>query len=190
LRNTHQEIDFDYLSWCYGKYKASKVSISGGGDPLYNIGENYNILSQIIKSSPYSVDLHTNENLLDKLSFLKSLAPNQIVVTTNEISEIRILELERLLEFTKVRAVLIYLNQSLEFIQKWSQIYSFVPRLTIRECWGMKTNFNDIKILLQPKFPKIRFLEDGDYNYYFMPDNTVYDDYQATKISKIFRRDV
>lgn len=191
LKMERQPIDWDYLDWCLGRFTGQKVSISGGGDPLYKLEENLSTLKKIVaicRNHGHQVDLHTNEDLLDKLTVIKLLGFHQIVVSTHTISEIRKEELTQLLKFSRVRAVVVYVGQNSDWVRQWIEFYSFVSKLTIRECRGVVADFNKIRQTLQNEFPQVRFLADGDYNYYFMPDNFVYDDYEATKLAREFQR--
>lgn len=191
LKHERRTIDWDYLDWCIRRFTGPKVSISGGGDPLFELRKNLPTLERIVaicRNHGRQVDLHTNEDLLDKLAVIESLGFHQVVVSTHTISEVRREELTQLLKFSRVRAVVVYVGQSLDWIRQWIQFYSFVPKLTVRECRGVVADFNKIRQTLQGEFPQVRFLPDGDYNYYFMPDNLVYDDYEATKLSQEFRR--
>ena len=191
LKQERQAIDWDYLDWCIGKFTGPKVSISGGGDPLFELGKNLPTLERIVaicRNHGRQVDLHTNEDLLDKLATIESFGFHQVVVSTHTISEVRREELTRLLKFSRVRAVVVYIGQNSDWVRQWIQFYSFVPKLTVRECRGVVADFNRIRQTLQSEFPQVRFLADGDYNYYFMPDNLVYDDYEATRLAQEFQR--
>lgn len=192
LKQEKQAIAWDYLEWCIGGYSGLKVSISGGGDPLFKLEENFPILKKIIaicRNYKLQVDLHTNEDLLDKLLVIESLGFQQIIVSTHTTTEIRREELMQLQQFSGVRAVVIYVGQDSDWLRQWIQFYSFVPQLTVRECRGIDFNFNKIRQTLQNEFPQVRFLADGDYNYYYMPDNLVYDDYEATRQAQEFMRE-
>lgn len=185
-------IDWEYLDWCIKKFTGPKISISGGGDPLFELEKNYSVLEKITnlcKKYGRKADLHTNEKLLDKIDRIKTLGFNQVVVSTHEITETRKEELWRLKEILKVRAVVVYTNQGTDWVRQWTDFYSFVPRLTVRECRGFETDYIKIKSLLEAKLPKAKFLLDGDYNFYYMPDNKVYEDYEATKLAEEFLRD-
>jgi len=191
LKQERRAIDWDYLDWCIGRFTGPKVSVSGGGDPLFELGRNFSTLEKIVaicRNHSCQVDLHTNEDLLDKLATIESLGFHQVVVSTHTISEVRREELTRLLKFARVRAVVVYVGQSPDWVRQWIQFYSFVPKLTVRECRGVVADFNKIRQTLQSEFPQVRFLADGDYNYYFMPDNLVYDDYEATRLAQEFQR--
>lgn len=191
LKQERQTIDWNYLDWCIRRFTGQKVSVSGGGDPLFGLERNFLTLEKIVaicRNHNRQADLHTNEDLLDKLAVVESLGFHQVVVSTHTISEVRREELTRLLEFSRVRAVVVYVGQSCDWVRQWIQFYSFVPKLTVRECRGVVADFNKIRQTLQSEFPQVRFLADGDYNYYFMPDNLVYDDYEATKLAQEFQR--
>lgn len=194
LKNNKNMINFKYLNTCFDKYASlggAKISISGGGDPLYSIDEFYNVLmgiSNLGKKKGLKVDIHTNESLLDKISYLKKMYLSQVVMSTHTIDSIRKKEAEKILEFSNVRLVLLYIDQSSSFIENWINFYQKFKRLTIRQCRGMQTNFEKIKDTYENKYPNVCFLKDGDYNYYLMPDNKVYDDYEATILSKEFKK--
>lgn len=191
LKKERREIDWDYLDWCVGRFTGPKVSVSGGGDPLFELERNFQTLERIVsvcRNHGRQVDLHTNEDLLDRVAVIKSLGFHQVVLSTHMILEVRKEELTRLLEFSRVRAVVVYVGQDSDWVRRWIQFYLFVPKLTVRECRGVKADFNKIRQMLQDEFPQVRFLADGDYNYYFMPDNLVYDDYEATKLDEEFQR--
>ena len=191
MKQKRQAIDWDYLNWCIGQFTGLKVSVSGGGDPLFNLEENLPTLKKIIaicNNHGRQVDLHTNEDLLDKLAVIESLGFHQVVVSTHTISEVRKEELERLLKFSHLRAVVVYVGQGVDWVRQWIKFYSFVPKLTVRECRGVVNDFDNIRKTLSSEFPNVCFLEDGEYNYYFMPDNLVYDDYEATTLAREFQR--
>jgi hypothetical protein len=189
LQNRKNEIDWGYLDWCIGNYQGYKISISGGGDPLFNLEKNLPILSRIVRIAERHrklVDLHTNEDLLDKLEVIRSLRFYQVVISASEISEKRAIEIAKLAKFCQVRVVVVYTGQSTEWLKEWIKFYSFAERLTIRQCHGRYTDFDTIKRKLQSNFPKVHFLPDGNYNLYYMPDNKVYEDYEARKAAKDF----
>jgi len=191
LKTEENKINWEYLDWCISKYKGYKISISGGGDPLFNIKKNLYALKKIAQTAEKHkklVDLHTNENLLDKIETVKRLGFYQVVVSSHILSEVRKKELSELMKFCQVRVVMIYANQSMDYVEKWIKFYSFAQRITIRECRGIDTDFYKVKKELQYKFPQVYFLSDGDYNFYYMPDNKVYKSYEAEEEASEFRR--
>ena len=185
------QFDWSELERCIKMYEGKKIIISGGGDPLFELENNHLTLEKIVKLAKKHnkvVDIHTNENLLDKIDFLHGLGINQMVVSTHSIIDERKEEFEKLLKFCKVRAVLVYTGQEKWWLRGWLKYYSFVPKLTIRECRGYNFGFNSIPKAFTTEFPQLILLPDGDYNYYYMPDNKVYENYEATILAEMFKR--
>lgn len=191
FKKLYSQFDWPELERCIKMYKGEKIAISGGGDPLFELENNHLVLEEIVrlaKKHNKVVDIHTNENLLDKMDFLRDLGVNQMVVSTHSISNVRKKEFEILLDFCKVRAVLVYTGQEMQWLREWLKYYFFVPKLTIRECRGYNFDFNSISKTLTTEFPQLMLLPDGDYNYYYMPNNKVYDNYEATILSEMFKK--
>ena len=160
LKWEKQTIDWDYLDWCIGRFTGPKVSVSGGGDPLFELKENFSTLEAIVAichKHNRQVDLHTNEDLLDKLAMIELLGFHQVVVSTHTISEVRREELTRLLRFSRARVVVVYVGQGSDWIREWIQFYSFVPKLTVRECRGVVVDFNKFDRRFKTNFRKLDF---------------------------------
>jgi organic radical activating enzyme len=151
-----------------------KVSISGGGDPLYNFDKNYEWWKRLFKCCSIldlKIDIHTREKLYDSY-FWKKI--NKVVISSDKLNLDRDYLLYLLIH-TKLRishVVTPYTTEEVvkEYI-KFSNRYNC--QLTFKELAKYKDNgrYKELK----KKFHDVYFLDDCDYNIYYFPDNTIRD---------------
>jgi len=172
----------ELIKWYPGK----KINVSGGLEPLFNYQQNkkwWNRLFKIAKKHKKLIDVHTRE-LLFKKDLLANV--NKLVISFDGLSEFRQIK-NQLIKYAarrvKIRLVKVItaktkLNE-LEEIIDFSNRYHF--QITFKQLYGFNDqgNFNKLRKKLNKIYDfekyKIRFLKQGDYNVYFMPDNKLYE---------------
>jgi hypothetical protein len=173
----------------YDNKEKKKVSISGGGDPLYKFWVNslwWDKLLHTTSKLDMKVDIHTRE-VFDFDSFWKRI--NRCVISSDRLTIEQKLYFRYLLSLTKLRIThVVTANTTFEMIDEYllfqkeynkmevvgtKQAFWFVPRcqFTIKELSGHDDNGMYKKI--REKYPDIYYLDDGDYNIYYMPDNSI-----------------
>lgn len=170
------EIDYEALDKFLCRYKhLGKVSLSGGGDPLYNYFSNIKFWKYIInrtKELDMKLDVHTRI-VLPKARFWKNHI-NRAVISFDEVTKGFLEDMEYLSSLTKVR---LYHTVTKEVnIEELLDLKEKGYDITLKELVGaddggmyqyMKTNYKE----------RFYFLDNNDYNIYFMPDNNVYTKY-------------
>ena len=174
--NKCNDIDYEALDNFLCKYKhLGKVSLSGGGDPLYNYFSNIKFWKYIInrtKELEMKLDIHTRI-ILPKARFWSEHI-NRAVISFDVISNEFIEDIEYLSSLTKVR---LYHTVTKEvYIEELLELKDRGYDITLKELVGaddggmykyMKDNYRD----------KFYFLDNSDYNIYFMPDNKEHSNY-------------
>jgi hypothetical protein len=181
LKDVRQDTDWNKLEGILEGLRVDKVSISGGGDPLYMLNQNknwYKKLFGICSRIGLLIDIHTyeltfNQFILDNI--------NKYVLHTDRyrISYEKAL-IEKLSKHTKLRINFVitdeYTKEDLlsyiEFAKKLDIQISF------RELVGSfsKPSEDIVSMLdkVQEVYDRARFTKQDDYNIYFMPDNNIY----------------
>ena len=173
LQYTNQPTDWDklyrFLTYHEGK---GKVSISGGGDCLYKYDQYarwWKRLFELTTSLGMLVDVHSREKFRYNM-FWKKI--NRCAFSSDVLSE-DIEYLKYLCQLTNVRIThLVTANTTFELIDSYLefQIKSGC-QLTIKELVGHSDDGMYQKI--RAKYPEIYNLDKGDYNIYYMPDNSI-----------------
>lgn len=178
LRYTYKPTDWDkirnFLNYNYIK----RLSVSGGGDCLYNYDKNLNWwinLFEIKKEFDLYLSIHTRKMIYNK-SFLSKI--DKYVYSFDKIEEID----RKYLNFLMNLGLNIRLVNVPNKFSKMSDIEKMISirkdlniQFTIKKLVGFKDN--DIYNKLKKKYPKEYFLDEGDYNIYFMPDNKIYNSF-------------
>lgn len=165
--------NWDKLSEFLTKYKdRGKVSISGGGDPLYHYEENkewWNKLFSITDSLNMKVDVHTRILNVDK-EFWKKINRVSLSVDDNYVDFVLIDNVRKYTNLRLVHVVTKYTTK--EKVKNLIGICEKInAQLTLKELVG----YNDegqFEILKHDLFFPF-FLKADDYNIYFMPDNKI-----------------
>lgn len=171
-----ESTDWNSLEKAIKEYKGDKISLSGGGDPMCHWYLNrrwFDSVFSIAKKYKKRVDVHTR---MIHSKFEKVYPVNQMVISFDHPSELE--DIPKALPEVKIRlAKVITFNTTLFEIDsciEFAKEHGF--RITFKELYGMKSKM--IQYFARHfKDKGVMFLPDGDYNYYFMPDNKVYDKY-------------
>lgn len=150
-----------------------KVSISGGGEPLYNYYVNvewWDELFKLCRNYDIAIDIHTREKLYDELFWEKI---NKCVFSSDHLTQDKKF-LDYVLKHTKLR--ISHVATELSSDKKIEEYINYKKnnncQLTIKELSG----FNDkgrYKEIRNKYSDQLYYLDDDDYNVYFMPNNTV-----------------
>jgi len=173
LEHANQETDWDKLEQFLidNKYKG-KVSVSGGGDSLYKYQEHedwWNRLFDITNGLNMLVDVHTREKFMHEEFWSKI---NRCVFSSDRLLD-DYWYLEYVVRFTKLRVTHLvtadtsftHIGQYLDFQEKTG------CQFTIKELIGHGDDGMYKKI--RSVMPNIYHLDAGDYNIYYMPDNSI-----------------
>lgn len=151
-----------------------KVSISGGGDCLYKYDRYVGWwikLFKITKHLNMKVDIHTREKFTHQ-GFWKRI--NRCVFSSDKLEDDREF-LEYLTNFTNLRIThLVTSETTIDMIEDYLKFQrGYNCQFTIKQLVGFDDcgRYNEIR----KKFPNIYHLDIGDYNIYYMPNNTIRD---------------
>lgn len=174
LKSANETTDWLKLSHFIKGHK--KVSVSGGGDPLFKYQENgiwWDTLFEICDSHKTVVDVHTRVKLYD-FSFWKRI--NKVSFSCdNPKKDFAFLSyLSELVNLRIVHCVTAKTTDS--FVFELLKIQNQLKcQLTLKQLVGYNDHQQYLRLKL--KFPDVMFLDKGDYNEYFMPDNTIQTNY-------------
>jgi len=155
--------------------RLNKVSISGGGDPLYDYNKNcqwWNSLFSICNKIEMKIDIHTREKIYDD-GFWQQI--NRCVFSCDKLENTDIDFFNYVSKLAFLRLACVITKDTTE--NQIDTLISFATKnnieLTFKQLHGFSddNNFNKFKKIYLNSF----FLEDGDYNIYFMPNNIEYD---------------
>lgn len=160
----------------YNKDKG-KVSVSGGGDCLYKYNEHakwWTEFFNITKNLNMLVDIHTREKFYYFDWFKNNI--NRCVFSSDKL-ENDIEYLSELSKHCKIRIThLVTANTTPEMIQEYLDFQNSINcQFTIKELIGYDDN--GMYKIIREKFPDIFHLDEGDYNIYYMPDNSIRDSF-------------
>ena len=188
LKGIKLETDWSKLEEFLSRYKdKGKVSVSGGGDCLFDydkykpwwdkffsLAEKFNLL----------VDIHSREKFINRSFWAKV---NRCVISSDVLDDC-VSYLLYLIDRTKIRLVHVVtanttekdIKRYLEF-SRWSGCQFTMKQLS-------KYNDNGNYKMFSRMFPDVFSLDEGDYNIYFMPNNTITKDYKNPEITDAIRR--
>ncbi len=174
LENVCEETDWNKLTNFLVKYQEKKkVSISGGGDCLYEsekYAEWWNKLFNITEELDMLVDVHTREKLWN--NFFWEAHINKCAFSSDKLMD-DIDYLSWLCCYTQVRIThLVTADTTTTLIAEYLRFQARTGcQLTIKELIGHDDN--GMYKIIRNEFPEIYHLDEGDYNIYYMPDNTI-----------------
>lgn len=156
-----------------------RISISGGGDPLFNLKNNldwwerlYSIKS--IKTGKTIIDLHTAK--IASKNFLERFKINKYVFHLKNPNDLHQINELMLLPFNKLRIVLVADKKYTEhdYMMLAKELLPYNIQFSIRQ---KVVNNEAIEIMTDFLKKEIswKYIKQGDYNTYFMPNNKVYD---------------
>ena len=164
-------------SFLVANKEKGKVSVSGGGDCLYKYNEHAEWWTRffgITKNLNMLVDIHTREKFYDFEWFQNNI--NRCVFSSDKL-ENDIEYLRELSKHCKVRVThLVTANTTFEMVQNYLNFQNEIGcQFTIKELIGHDDN--DMYKKIREHFPDIFHLDEGDYNIYYMPDNSIRDSF-------------
>ena len=152
-----------------------KVSISGGGDPLYKYKLNskwWKSLFEITEKLNMCIDVHTRVKLMDG-SFWKDHINR--CSFSSDLLEMDAQYLEYLSEFTKIRMVHVVTGATtFGLIDDYLSFQIKIGcQFTIKQLAECGCGDNGMYKKIKERYPDIYNIDTGDYNIYYMPNNTI-----------------
>lgn len=173
LQYINDPTNWQKLTQFLQQYKdKGKVSVSGGGDCLYKYDRHvgwWNNLFDTTADLNMKVDVHTREKFL-VTGFWQAI--NRCVFSSDNLKD-DIGYLRWLSQHVKLRIThLITAATDFSLIDEYLKFQTEVGcQFTIKELVGYDDTGNYQRI--RECYPEIYHLDTGDYNIYYMPDNTV-----------------
>ena len=154
-----------------------KVSISGGGDCLYRYGDHvdwWKRFFSITSELGMLVDVHTREKFICD-SFWRDHI-NRCVFSSDILTD-DIEYLKYLSQFVSIRIThLVTANTTIDMIEDYLRFQEDIGcQFTIKELIGHSDE--GMYEIVRKEYPDIYHLDEGDYNIYYMPDNTIRDSF-------------
>lgn len=173
LKNVCLKTDWNKLTkFLVDNKNKGKVSVSGGGDCLYRYSAHkiwWNRLFNITKKLNMKIDVHSrtkfyNDNFWSKI--------NKCVVSSDIIDDLKNYP-AYLNQFTTVRIVKVITDETNSAnVRKYIKYANKIGcQLTFKQLTGFDDNGNYKKY--KKMFSNQFFLDEGDYNIYFFPNNTI-----------------
>ena len=177
LKNVCLDTDWEKLEGFLKMYQyKGKVSISGGGDSLFKFEEKkhwWNNLFKLCNKYKLKIDIHTREKLYNR-SFWEKI--NKCVLSCDVLSN-DISFFNYILNITKLRITKVITYETTD-----KNIEDFIDfckvnkcELTFKELYGFEYKHNKRYKEIKAKYPQCFYLDTGDYNIYYMPDNSITD---------------
>lgn len=181
FKTTTENTDWDKLKQSIEHYSPNQISVSGGGDPLFQCELNdewWNNLFNICKDT--KVEIHTSK-FLPKWKHLNKL--NRYVLHMEVTDYISIREsLKDFAQKNKLRIVVV-LNESAT-LEDYTCLSVFCRNnnieLSVRQLVvdGKEQYILHEEMKEGHKQKYWYYIEQADYNLYYMPDNKIYNTYQ------------
>lgn len=173
LRDVQLETDWEKLRGFLVEYQdRGKVSVSGGGDCLYRYDQYVGWWKRLFEETSdlqMLVDVHTREKFTHQ-GFWRRI--NRCVFSSDNLSDDEEY-LEYLAKLTKLRIThVVTKNTTDKMIEEYLEFQERTGcQFTIKELVGYDDGGRYKEI--RKKYPEIFYLDEGDYNIYYMPDNTI-----------------
>lgn len=173
LKDIQLETDWVKLeNFLTNNKEKAKVSVSGGGDCLYKHEEHsdwWNRFFEITNNLNMVVDVHSREKFYNKQFWQKI---NKCVFSS-DILQNDIDYLLWLKDLTKIRIThVVTANTTFDIINDYLDLQERIGcQFTIKEL--VNYNDNDMYKKIRAEYPRVFNLDSGDYNIYYMPDNSV-----------------
>lgn len=200
LKNVYDDTDWNKLEYALALFPQEKISVSGGGDPLYNFEENtrwYERLFYLCEKYNKEIDIHTSEikqyNLIDDFKLFKKYVIHIDFKRFKTYKSVFVDRFAACIEKLRLAIVLtpdLTLSQSQSIID-FAKDYSF--KLSFREYisdlvsaskWTEEMH-NILKLVEKESDENIKFIDQNDYNVYYMPDNHIYTNFFCFNGTKI-----
>jgi len=175
LENIQLKTDWDNLEKFLNDHMGlGKVSVSGGGDSLYEFKKHadwWDRFFKITESLNMLVDVHTREKFYNS-DFWKRI--NRCVFSSDSLVD-DVLYLDYLKDITNIRIThLVTKETTNDRIRAYLDYQKQIGcQLTVKQLVGFDDGGKYKKI--RKKYPEIFHLDKGDYNIYYMPDNSIRD---------------
>jgi hypothetical protein len=149
-----------------------KFSVSGGGDPLYNMQENIDFWCNIFnigERTQKKVDIHTREKLYDTRFWGKV---NKLVFSSDK-PQCDLQYLSWVSQFVSTRVAHVVTSKTTTTMA--TEYIAIAETKNIEITFKKISGFSDGGAWddLKKRYSgKIYFLDEGDYNIYYMPNNT------------------
>jgi len=208
LKKVHGPNNWDKISKIFSFFPQEKISISGGGDPLFqfpDVYENWHLKSwydKLFSICDKKIDIHTSK-LIDDTNFIQKFNKYVLHLDWNRFLENK----DKLIDFPiSLRLVFVlippgnietafYIKEKIETLVKFSE--KIDCQLSFREYYHYCRTMTGIEI---PRYPdrletslieyvksfakknkKIHFIKQDDYNIYYMPDDQIYTDFMCRR---------
>jgi hypothetical protein len=177
LKNIQLDTDWNKVEKFFFTNKAKgKVSVSGGGDCLFKYEkykEWWDIFFALAYKYSLKVDVHSRIKFYNK-QFWKKI--NRCVVSSDS-PVMDALYLRWLSKHTKLRIThVVTANTTEQTIKDYLYLQKTLNcQFTIKQLVNYDDSGNFIKY--RNMYPDLFYLEDGDYNIYYMPDNTIKEEF-------------
>lgn len=173
LENVNEPTDWIKLEkFITDNIDKGKVSVSGGRDCLYKFEEYFEWWErffEITSKLNMLVDIHTREKYINDTFWL---GINRCVFSSDNLFN-DINYLGYLHKLTKIRVThLVTANTTFDMIEDYLDFQQSIDcQFTIKQLIGYSDDgmYEEIR----NKFPRIYHLDEGDYNIYYMPDNSI-----------------
>jgi|SRR5690554_1584774 len=178
LEKVNKPTDWNKLeSFLSDNKNKGKVSVSGGGDCLYKYDQHVGWwikLFKITSSLNMLVDVHTREVFTHQSFWKKHI--NRCVFSSDKLQKDKEY-LMYLSKLTKIRIThLVTSETTLDMIEEYLKFQKVIDcQFTIKQLIGYSDNGMYQKI--RQTYPNIYHLDEGDYNIYYMPDNSIRDSF-------------
>jgi hypothetical protein len=175
LKNVNDPTNWQKLeNFLISNKEKGKVSVSGGGDCLYKYDEHVGWWIKfftITKDLDMLVDVHTREKFTHQSFWRKHI--NRCVFSSDILNDDEKEYLSYLSQLTKVRIThLVTANTTFDMIDEYLKFQQLINcQFTIKQLTGYSDN--DMYQKIKTKYPDIYCLDEGDYNIYYMPDNSI-----------------
>jgi hypothetical protein len=174
LQYVNETTNWDKLEkFLFDNKHKGKVSLSGGGDCLYEYDKYVDWwinFFEITKKYNLLVDVHTREKFTNQLFWKTHI--NRCVFSSDSLKNDKEY-LEYLCKLTKIRIThLVTAETTFEMIEEYLEFQKQINcQFTIKELIGYDDDGMYKKI--RDKYTEIYHLDEGDYNIYYMPDNSI-----------------
>ena len=178
LEKVNKPTDWNKLeSFLSDNKNKGKVSVSGGGDCLYKYDQHvgwWKKFFEITSQLNMLVDVHTREKFTHQSFWKKHI--NRCVFSSDKLQKDKEY-LMYLSKLTKIRIThLVTSETTLDMIEEYLRFQKVIDcQFTIKQLIGYSDNGMYQKI--RQTYPDIYHLDEGDYNIYYMPDNSIRDSF-------------
>jgi hypothetical protein len=173
------DIDFDFIEYVLKKFKYSKLSVSGGTDPLFSLRDNsikIEVLRKIAVDNKIRFFIYTASDLRDKIYYIKYLNPDKLVICNKKISNQNVDEVGALSEICPVRLYYEYSNQLPMVINIWHDTFSKFKNIE----YSIREKKATLGVYRNKLHKDMYVIQPGDYNSYLMPNNRLYKSFDGS----------